>query len=214
MAIDQSTTASASAWLQVVQRRRKYAFVILLFVALGLLLVSNSMWPSGSVQHEAIEYLGIGLLLLCVLGRAWCTLYIGGRKKSELVQEGPYSVTRNPLYVFSIVGAAGVGASSGSLVAIALAAVACYAVFAVVVVKEETFLSARFAEAFEEYCARVPRFWPRVSQWRDVETVETSPRLVLISFADGLFFFLTIPLVEFTEYLHTIGLLPTLFTLP
>ena len=45
----------------------------------------------------------------------WSSLYIAGRKGRELVTVGPYSTCRNPLYFFSIVGAAGMGAQSGSL---------------------------------------------------------------------------------------------------
>ncbi|MFC3134594.1 methyltransferase family protein, partial [Microbaculum marinum] len=180
----------------------------------GGVLVSDSMWPSGGLVHEAIEYVGIGLLLVCVAGRAWCTLYIGGRKKAELVQDGPYSISRNPLYVFSFLGAAGVGAAAGSVVTTFLTAIACYAVFAVVVSKEETFLAAKFGRAYRDYCARVPRFGPRLSTWHDVETVEASPRLVLTSVFDGALFFLAIPLIEGIEYLHQIGTLPTLFVLP
>lgn len=205
-----TATGADTTWLQAVQRRRKWALLALLVAAIGALLVTESRWPSGSLAHETIEYIGIGLLLLCVLGRAWCTIYIGGRKKAVIVQDGPYSVTRNPLYVFSFIGAAGVGAAAGSVVAMALAALACYAVFAVVVQKEETFLADKFGAAYDDYCQRVPRFWPRFSIWKDVETVETSPRLVLTSFADGLFFFLAIPLVEGIEYLHEIGYLPML----
>jgi protein-S-isoprenylcysteine O-methyltransferase Ste14 len=209
-----AATTANSNWIQDVQRRRKWALLALLAAAIGSLLVSESTWSSGSLIHETIEFLGIGLLLLCVLGRAWCTIYIGGRKKAELVQDGPYSVSRNPLYVFSIIGAAGVGAAAGSVLTIVLAALACYAVFAVVVLKEEIFLSDRFGAAYDDYCARVPRFWPRFSAWKDVETVETNPRLVLTSVGDGIFFFLAIPLVEGIEYLHDLGYLPVLFHLP
>ncbi|WP_436642279.1 methyltransferase family protein [Microbaculum sp. FT89] len=215
MTNDQTTAAvTPSAWLQDVQRRRKWTLLVLLVAAIGGLLVTESTWPSGSFAHEAIEYFGIGLLLLCVLGRAWCTIYIGGRKKAELVQEGPYSVSRNPLYVFSFIGAAGVGAAAGSVVTTLLAALACYAVFAVVVGKEEQFLADRFGATYDAYRARVPRFWPRFSAWKDVDTVETNPRLVLTSFGDGLFFFLAIPLVESIEFLHETGYLPVLFQLP
>jgi protein-S-isoprenylcysteine O-methyltransferase Ste14 len=206
-----TATGANSTWLQAVQRRRKWALLALLVAAIGTLLVSESTWPSGGFTHEAIEYVGIGLLLLCVLGRAWCTIYIGGRKKAVIVQDGPYSVSRNPLYVFSFIGAAGVGAAAGSIVAMVLAVLACYAVFAVVVQKEENFLAEKFGAAYDDYRARVPRFWPRFSVWKDVETVETSPRLVLTSFGDGLFFFLAIPLVEGIEYLHEFGYLPVFF---
>jgi len=215
-AIEQQAAPAAvsGTWLQDVQRRRKWVLRGLAAAAIGVVLVSDSMWPSGGFTHEAIEFVGVGLLLVCVLGRAWCTLYIGGRKKAELVQDGPYSVTRNPLYVFSFIGAAGVGAAAGSVVTTLLVAVACYAVFTVVVLKEESFLSARFGSAYQTYCARVPRFWPRFSTWHDVETVEASPRLVLASVRDGAVFFLSIPLIEGIEHLHELGHLPTLFVLP
>lgn len=215
MTEDQVAPAAISgSWLQDVQRRRKWVLRILAGAALGGVVVSSSLATPNGFTHEAIEYFGVGLLLVCVIGRAWCTLYIGGRKKAELVQDGPYSISRNPLYVFSFIGAAGVGAAAGSVVAILLVALACYAVFAIVVIKEEAFLSDRFGADYKAYCARVPRFWPRFSSWHDVETVEASPRLVLASVRDGAVFFLAIPLVEGIEYLHVIDVLPTLFRLP
>lgn len=214
MISDNTTARPSGSWLQDVQRRRKWVLRALTAAAVAGFLVADSRWRPGGFTHEAIEYVGVGLLLVCVLGRAWCTLYIGGRKKAELVQVGPYSVSRNPLYVFSIIGAAGVGAAAGSVVTTILLAVACYAVFAVVVAREERFLSERFGRAYEDYCARVPRFWPRLSQWRDVPTVEASPRLVLASVRDGALFFLAIPFVEAIEHIHMAGILPVYLLLP
>lgn len=206
--------ADSSSWLQDVQRRRKWVLRGLSVVAFIGVLICDSMWTPGGFVQETIEFLGVTMLALCVLGRAWCTLYIGGRKKAELVQDGPYSISRNPLYVFSIIGAAGVGAAADSIVTTVLMAIACYAVFAVVVIQEETFLSARFGRTYEAYCARVPRFWPRFSAWQNVATVEASPNLVLASVRDGVLFFLAIPLIMGIDYLREIGAVPTLFVLP
>lgn len=214
MISENSTARMSGTWLQDVQRRRKWVLRGMGGAAILGFLLADSLWRPGGFTHEAIEYVGVGLLLVCVLGRAWCTLYIGGRKKAELVQDGPYSVSRNPLYVFSIIGAAGVGAAAGSVVTTLLLALACYAVFASVVGREEQFLSERFGQSYAEYCARVPRFWPRLSVWRDVPTVEASPRLVLASVRDGALFFLAIPLVESIEHLHTAGILPVYLLLP
>src|SRR5690606_40050349 len=61
------------------------------------------------------------LIVVCVIGRTWSSIYIAGHKVQTLVMDGPYSISRNPLYVFSIIGAAGAGAQLGSIV-LALAA--------------------------------------------------------------------------------------------
>ena len=56
-----------------------------------------------AAQHvqALLETGGVILILVCIVGRTWCTLYIGGNKKRELITAGPYSVVRNPLYVFT-----------------------------------------------------------------------------------------------------------------
>lgn len=213
--IEKSTSATLGpdTWLQNVQRKRKRVLLALSAATFGGLLVSEPAWRADGLMHETLEWLGNSLLLVCVLGRAWCTIYIGGRKKSELVQVGPYSVTRNPLYLFSFIGAAGIGARSGSITAMVLLALASIAVFSIVIQKEEWFLSRKFGAEYENYRSRVRRFWPRFSTWNDREITETTPRLVLISILDGLLFFLCIPLVELIQTLHESGHLPVLFRL-
>ena len=56
-------------------------------------------------------------------------LYVGGRKNAELVTTGPYSMMRNPLYFFSLLGVAGVGAQTGSVLATFAVTAVAYAVF-------------------------------------------------------------------------------------
>lgn len=70
----------------------------------------------------------------------------------QLVTKGPYSVSRNPLYLLSIVCAFGVGAQFASLtVAIALSG-ATFAVFWTVVRHEESLLK-HFRPGFSRLCA-------------------------------------------------------------
>ncbi len=110
------TTLTPSALdLGTVQKIRKAAVLVALIGLVGLSLVSQSIGGVDSVWHERVELAGFVAMIVSIVGRAWCSLYIGGRKKSEIVDRGPYSVTRNPLYLFSFIGAFGIGAQSGSV---------------------------------------------------------------------------------------------------
>lgn len=200
--------------LSGVQRRRKqFAFGsgLLLLVAL---LFAESAWTPGGALHETLEWFGYGLILLCIAGRTWCSLYIGGRKKQLLVQDGPYSVSRNPLYLFSVIGSAGVGLQAGSLVAGLVLGLFVFALFAVVIGREEAFLKQRFAAEFAAYSQVVPRWGPRFSAWRSSSEITVQPRLVLLTFRDALWFLLAIPLMEGIERMQEAGWLPVLLHLP
>ncbi|MBZ5630075.1 MAG: isoprenylcysteine carboxylmethyltransferase family protein [Acidobacteriia bacterium] len=81
-------------------------------------------------------------------------------KNSQLTMSGPYAYTRNPLYLGSIVIAAGfaVAARSGWIV-LALG-VLFVAIYIPVIRSEEAFLRSRFPQ-FEAYARAVPRLLPR-----------------------------------------------------
>lgn len=209
-----ASSPSSSINLSAVQSIRKAVLFAFAVAGIGFVLVGDSSWPSGTFVHEAIEYLGLVLIVLCICGRMLCTLYIGGRKIDLLVTDGPYSMVRNPLYTLSIIGAVGAGAQLGSFVLTAATGAVAYLVFLLVVLKEEQVLSVRFGTTYEDYLARVPRFFPNFSLWKDTDKVEANPRLVRVTALDASIFLLSIPLAEGFEYLHDVGLLPTLISLP
>jgi protein-S-isoprenylcysteine O-methyltransferase Ste14 len=200
--------------LRRVQTARKAVIIAAILLGVVFLFVGVSRWPTGSLVHETLEWVGVGLIIFCIVGRTWCSLYIGGRKVAELVTDGPYSVTRNPLYLFSILGAAGVGAQLGSLMLTLAAGAVAWLVFYLVVLKEEEFLASKFGTAFAEYRARVPRFMLRLSMWRDVKTLSVQPRVVTMTFVDACIFLVSIPIAEAFEYLHDAGILRAWFELP
>jgi protein-S-isoprenylcysteine O-methyltransferase Ste14 len=200
--------------LSAIQTARKIVLLVVTLLGVGLLFVADSRWPGGHPLHESIEWFGIACIVFTIVGRTWCSLYIGGRKTRSLVVDGPYSVSRNPLYVFSILGAVGVGAQVGSILIAAIAGVLAWLVFLLVALKEEEALTAVFGESYRRYLERVPRFLPRWRLWRDVETLEIRPRAVLLTFVDACVFLISIPIAESFEFLHDKGALPVLFWLP
>ena len=82
------------------------------------------------VYVDIFSYL---LVALATMGRLWCGFYVFGRKNQELCQDGPYSICRNPLYVFSFMGGMGVVMASNCIVLmIVFAAISCFYYFLVI----------------------------------------------------------------------------------
>jgi protein-S-isoprenylcysteine O-methyltransferase Ste14 len=208
-----STETNLEALVKV-QRMRKLVLLGLLLGCGLVLLTGHSAWPPGTPQHEGIETVGLIFILVAIVGRTWCSLYIGGRKSRRLIDTGPYSVTRNPLYVFSAIGAVGAGAQTGSAVLALVGGLIAYSVFSVVVQKEEMALRQTFGAPYLDYMAQVPRFLPQFWLWRGERNLQIVPRRSVITLLDSLFFLLAIPVAEGFKYLHLHGYVPTLFRLP
>jgi len=127
-----------------IQLIRKAVLLILVIGGGFVAVFADSLWPDGGFAHEAIELAGFFLIVFCIVGRTWCSLYIGGLKNRSLIDAGPYSITRNPLYVFSVIGAVGVGAQLGSIVIALLTGVIVWAVFYILIFSEERHLVSCF----------------------------------------------------------------------
>jgi len=192
--------------------RRAVLFVFLLAAGFALLFISS--YPEQGEFHELVESVGLGLIGVAIVGRLWCTLYIGGRKAAELVQDGPYSISRNPLYVFSSIGAAGVGAQTGSVTIALFFGVVTAVSFHFVAWREERLLSRIFGDSFTAYRARVPRFFPKLSLYRDSATVTVVPKRLYTTFIDSLVFFAALPISELIEWLQLHHYLPVILRLP
>lgn len=200
--------------LQSVQKVRKVAVLAALLALIGLTLVSQSITGVDSELHEVVEAVGLAAIVFAIVGRAWCSLYIGGRKTAEIVSRGPYSITRNPLYVFSFFGAFGVGAQTGSLTLALLFMLASYAVFRLTVQREEAWLEGAFGSQYTDYLDRTPRFVPNFKLWRDEDELSIRPAFFLLTIRDGLVFLLAIPLFEGIDIAQAEGWLRVFARLP
>lgn len=204
-----SGNARSLARFQAARRAVLAVLISLTFVA--LVFVGS---VHDELMHEHIETLGLALILVGIGGRMWATLYIGGRKAAEIVSTGPYSVTRNPLYLFSSIAAAGVGAQAGSYVVMVFFLLFCSAAFYLVAFREERFLTETFGGDYLAYAQRVPRFLPNPLLYRDDAQVTFQTRRFRATLTDGLFFLAAIPLMEAMEYAQETGIAPVLVLLP
>ena len=197
-----------------VQTIRKLVLSVAFLIGVLMYAITGSRFDAVNRTHELIEWAGIAAIIVCILGRTWASLYIAGRKIEQFVTDGPYSVVRNPLYFFSIIGTAGAGALLGSVVAGAVFGALAWAVFYVVTLQEERVMAERYDGAFANYMASVPRFLPNPRLWHDKPTLTIMPPKILRTFADAMLFLLSVPIAEGFEQLQNSGVLPVLFRLP
>ncbi len=105
---------------------------------------------------------GSGVAIVGLFIRAAASGHI--RKNAQLTTTGPYAYVRNPLYLGSILIAAGFIVAARNWW-IGLAALAMFAFIYIPVVRaEEIYLRSVFPE-FENYCAHVSRFFPRLTAY-------------------------------------------------
>lgn len=173
-----------------VQSRRKVTIWWISICFMPVFFFTTAYFKAGSWQRDWIEDLGALLMFIAILGRAWCTLYIGGRKTVVLMTSGPYSISRNPLYFFSFIAVAGFGLQTGSISLAALMTLIAYLVFLPVVLHEETGLLSAHEARYEAYRSSVPRFLPRLGLWRDVDAVTVCPDMLRQTVVDGMVFVL------------------------
>jgi protein-S-isoprenylcysteine O-methyltransferase Ste14 len=147
-----------------------------LFPLAFVLLVWNG--PKIFANDFLAGALGFGVALLGQLLRAITIglAYIirGGKKRQvyaeELVQEGVFAHSRNPLYLGNLFIIAGVGLAANSLIFSAIGMPFFLFAYLAIIAAEENYLRQKFGQAYVDYCARVNRLWPNWTGFR--KTIE------------------------------------------
>jgi protein-S-isoprenylcysteine O-methyltransferase Ste14 len=80
------------------------------------------------------------------------------RGTDHLVTDGPFSFTRNPLYLAGTMLVLGIGLVSGIVWFLLLAILAAFTVQKLAIEREERHLQARFGETYLDYARRVRRW--------------------------------------------------------
>jgi protein-S-isoprenylcysteine O-methyltransferase Ste14 len=181
-------------------------------LAVGIIL-AGSQWEQQFVLRGLLLLIGCVFVSTAAIGRLWCSQYICAYKTKHLVTSGPYSLSRNPLYVFSSIGAVGLGFATETLT-IPFVLALLFAVFYPKVIRdEETKLAELHGEPFKAYMASVPRFWPRNFKIVEPEEYIVSPVKFRHALLDAIWFVWILGIIQMAEALRNAGILPTLYKL-
>jgi len=152
--MNQPPIAQPPAWIARWQHIARRIRVPLGFLAAALYLFE--LW------RRAPYPAAVASSLVLVLPGLWLRAYASGyvKKNRELTVTGPYAHTRNPLYLGSMLIAAGFALALLSWPVALVLAFGFTVIYVPVIASEERFLRAAFPE-FEAYCRRVPRLIPR-----------------------------------------------------
>lgn len=154
------TRGSMETWQRIARRIR---------VPLGFLAAALYVFE---LWRRAPDPRAIAWSLLLVIPGLWLRGYASGyvKKNQELTTTGPYAHTRNPLYLGSILIAAGFAVALLSWIVAVVLAIGFALIYIPVIASEERFLRATFP-GFGEYCRRVPRLIPRLTPARQQGTI-------------------------------------------
>jgi protein-S-isoprenylcysteine O-methyltransferase Ste14 len=185
-------------------------FALLIFL---LLITSDNKIQSG-LREGLLNFAGLACVIISAFGRVWASIYIAGYKASDLVELGPYSVTRNPLYLFSLIGAAGIGLASGSLLILVLFMLAFGLYYPFVIRREEKELKGWHGPEFLSYIERVPRFLPKLSLYSEPDTYLVKTKYLKKALLDASYFFWIYGALQLIIKLREAGIFPVFFRIP
>lgn len=141
-------------------------FVGAIVVGVGL----HHWWPMASrpVGWAPLGVaLGIALVALAGALLVWCMLVFRARHTplepwkatKTIVDDGPFAFSRNPVYIGFVLLQVGIGLCSDRLAVVALVVVPALMIAIMVVPREEAYLRRKFGQVYEDYCARVARWF-------------------------------------------------------
>ncbi len=97
------------------------------------------------------------------------------QKDKQLTTSGPYAYTRNPLYLGSLIMAAGFAIAASNLWIVALMLLMFAVIYIPVIAGEERYLRQAFPD-YDDYARHVPRLLPRLTRYGNQQSAYSSAR--------------------------------------
>lgn len=144
--------------------RKPYAdFIARMRVPGGFVLLLAFAWLSRPSQFSMLIGLPIALLGLSL--RAWATGHLA--KNRQLATTGPYAYVRNPLYIGTLIVAAGMVIAARNILLGMILPISFLVAYLPAIELEEQHLRNLFP-AYDFYAVRVNRLFP-ISKWKGGE---------------------------------------------
>lgn len=108
----------------------------------------------------------LGGFILSIMGnllRIWASGHI--KKEREIAKSGPYSLTRNPLYLGNFIIGVGFCLASWQIISIPIFLLYFLFFYIPIMKIEERRMTELFKDAYIEYQRRVPAFFPRLKNF-------------------------------------------------
>ena len=143
-------------------------FGVPFLVSIALHFVVPFSLPQGILRQVLIAFgialiiIGIGLITLARRELAHFRQPTDpGHPTSKVVQTGVFSISRNPLYLASVIVFLGIALTLNMLWALVTLLASIILCYYVLIIPEEKYLAARFGKEYEEYVASVHRWLGR-----------------------------------------------------
>jgi protein-S-isoprenylcysteine O-methyltransferase Ste14 len=152
-------------------RARQLGAHLFLIVGAALVFYSSKLGPvlSARITPKAsvFEQIGLALDLIGILFTIWARLTLGRnwsnvmtlKENHELVQTGPYSIVRHPIYVGLLLGALGTAMTMGALAAY-LGVILLLIGYLIRIQSEDALMAEQFPDTHPTYRQRTRKLIP------------------------------------------------------
>jgi protein-S-isoprenylcysteine O-methyltransferase Ste14 len=158
----QPSSPTVTTWSRIARRIR---------VPLGFIFAIVFVWMAKPTRTSLIA--GALVLIPGLILRALASGHV--QKDKQLTTSGPYAYTRNPLYLGSLIMAAGFALAARSWWIVALMLLMFAVIYVPVIAGEERYLRHTFP-GYADYARRVPRMLARLTPYGGEQSVYSSAR--------------------------------------